>query len=216
MTPEEVQRRIEQLASYSSMIPVAKMTRVPIVKLYHAKKTGEADRYVIEALKEATFARLELYSERIHARGARLRLRAVFASGIPIHVMANWGRATLPSGLGRVCLSRYARLETQSMRSDHAQWIKRMFDNRHRIPTTGLYFQTRETGAHYGWYLPEELELDLIDLPHQMAVEALTKRAEGMTYEELSQARTQGRRQLVDHAELGLTLRDDESMEESK
>lgn len=216
MKPEEVQQRVVQLASYSSMIPVAKMTRIPIVKLYRAKQTGEADRYVIEALKEATFARLELYSERIHARGARLRLRAVFASGIPIHVMANWGRATLPQGLGRVCLSRYARLEIQSIRADHAQWIKRMFDNRHKIPTTGLYFQTLELGRERGWYRPEELELDLIDLPHQMAEEALRARVEQMTYEELRQARSEGRRQLVDHAELGLTLEDNESMEESK
>ena len=149
MKPEEVQQRVVQLASYSSMPPVAKMTRVPIVKLYRAKQTGEADQYVIEALKEATFARLELYSERIHARGARLRLRAVFASGIPIHAMANWGRATLPQGLGRVCLSRYARLELQSIRADHAQWIKRMFDNRQGVLTTTVV----RRGATAGKYL---------------------------------------------------------------
>lgn len=187
---EKLKRRAEIFVAYSSRAAVRGAARISQSQLNRALGKGqEASASTMTALNELRFAHLEDFAPMVALKGTRLRLQALYATGLSMEALATWDRENKPYQLDRRRLWRYA-AETDAgmVTTAFHMWIRKVYQEREQIPATRMDEACVERAHKRGWLRPIDLEEDLIDMPEPWAGELLRARVEDMKLEELRNA----------------------------
>lgn len=176
MTPEQMRRRARILVAYTSRELVGKAARIPLTQVDVAMNSGRPSPYTTQQLCGLDFERLEQFAPLVGLKGTRLRLRALYAVGVSMDLLASWDSENRPKKLDRVRLSRYANdtMKREKIRTEYHQWVRKAYNNWSGDGVTSV--RAREWAYRKGWHRPIELEEDLIDMPEPWAGQLLARR----------------------------------------
>lgn len=189
MSKEKLKQRAEIFVAYSSKAAVCKAARISELQLSRALGKGTPSPGTVSALNQLRLSHLEGYAPTVSAKGTKLRLRALYASGISMESLATWDRMNKPWQLDRRRLWRYAaESDADKITTAYHLWVRKAYAEWENIPTSKMDEACAQRALGRGWLRPIDLEEDLIDIPEPWAAQMLYSRVEDFLLEDLRAA----------------------------
>ena len=189
MSVEKLKRRAEIFVGYSSKNAVCKAARISELQLNRALGKGTPSPGTVSALNQLRLTHVEDFAPTVSAKGTKLRLRALYASGISMDALASWDRMNKPWQLDRRRLWRYAaESEADKITTAYHLWVRKAYQEWENIPTTKMDEACAQRALKRGWLRPIDLEEELIDIPEPWAAQMLYDRVEDFLLDDLRAA----------------------------